>query len=182
MLVFAMDARRVLEIGTFSGYSALSMAAGMAPGGRIITCEVDERNMEVARRHIAASPFSEMIEIRTGPALETIAALSQEPGGLFDLIFIDADKEHYPDYYDALLPLLSSFGLIAADNTLWSGRVLDESNEEESTRALRVFNDRVVADPRVVSVMLTIRDGITLISFADRGESRHANPGQSRRA
>jgi caffeoyl-CoA O-methyltransferase len=158
LLVFTTGARRVLEIGTFSGYSALSMAAGLAPGGHIDTCEVDEQHADVARRYIARSPHADRITVHLGPALETIARLE----GDFDFVFIDADKESYLAYYEAVLPRLSERGLIAADNTLWSGRVLG-GDESESTRALAEFNERVRADDRIVCVQLTVRDGVTLI-------------------
>jgi caffeoyl-CoA O-methyltransferase len=162
MLTFALGARSVLEIGTFGGYSALAMAAGLPPGGRITTCEISEVHAEFARRHIAASPYAEAIEVVVGPALDTIATLE----GPFDLVFIDADKASYPAYLEAVLPKLRSRGLIAADNTLWSGRVLDASDTSEDTEALRRFNDALVVDPRVVVVQTTVRDGVTLIRRA----------------
>jgi caffeoyl-CoA O-methyltransferase len=162
MLTFALGARTVLEIGTFGGYSALAMAPGLAPGGRIITCEISDVHAEFARRHIAASPYADKIEVVVGPAVETIATLD----GPFDLVFIDADKATYPDYFEAVLPKLSPRGLIAADNTLWSGRVLDVADTSEDTVALRRFNDALAADPRVVVVQTTIRDGVTLIRRA----------------
>jgi caffeoyl-CoA O-methyltransferase len=159
MLVYAVGARRLLELGTYSGYSALSMAAALPKDGRIDTCEVDERHAEVARSYIARSPYADRITVHLGPALETIGRLE----GSFDFVFIDADKENYVDYYETVLPRLSLGGLIAADNTLWSGRVLDQDDDSESTGAIREFNDHVRADPRVVSVMLSVRDGVTLI-------------------
>jgi caffeoyl-CoA O-methyltransferase len=159
LLVFASGAHRVLELGTYSGYSVLSMAAGLPEGGRIDTCEVDETHAEVARRYIAESPFGDRIHLHLGPALETIDRLEGE----FDLVFIDADKENYVNYYEALLPRLAPRGLIAADNTLWSGRVLDDSDTSEGTEAIRAFNEHVRSDRRVTSVALTVRDGVTLI-------------------
>jgi caffeoyl-CoA O-methyltransferase len=159
MLVYAGGARRVLEIGTYSGYASLSMAAALPPGGRIDTCEIDERHAEVARRYIAQSPYADRITVHLGPALDTIERLE----GAFDFVFIDADKENYVGYYEAVLPRLGERGLIAADNTLWSGRVLDESDTSEGTRAIRAFNEHVRADSRVTSAMLTVRDGVTLI-------------------
>jgi predicted O-methyltransferase YrrM len=162
MLTFALGARTVLEIGTFGGYSALAMAPGLAPGGRIITCEISDVHAEFARRHIAASPYADKIEVVVGPAVETIATLD----GPFDLVFIDADKATYPDYFEAVLPKLSPRGLIAADNTLWSGRVLDVGDTSEDTVALRRFNDALATDRRVVVVQTTIRDGVTLIRRA----------------
>jgi caffeoyl-CoA O-methyltransferase len=160
MLVFATGAERVLEFGTYSGYSALSMARALPPRGRIVTLEVDAEHAEFARRHIAESPYADRIEVLLGPALEAVERLE----GPFDLVFIDADKENYARYYEAALPKLSPRGLIVVDNTLWSGRVLDpDADGSESTRALAQFNDMVVRDERVVCVMLTVRDGVTLI-------------------
>jgi caffeoyl-CoA O-methyltransferase len=160
-LVFLARPRLVLEIGTYSGYSALSMAQTLPDAGRIITCELDEARADVAERHIADAGLAERIEVRRGPALETIFALD----GPFDLVFIDADKGGYRGYYEAVLPKLSDRGLIVVDNVLWSGRVAEEPSDDDtdSTRALREFNDRVAADDRVVSVMLTVRDGVTLV-------------------
>ena len=159
-LVFALQARRVLELGTFTGYSSLSMAAGLPEGGHIDSCEVSEEHAEVARRYHAQSPYGDRITIHMGPALETIERL----GGEWDFVFIDADKENYANYYEALLPRLAAKGLMAIDNTLWSGRVLDDSDDSEATRAIRGLNDRVAADERVVAVQLTVRDGVTLVS------------------
>ena len=159
LLVYASGARRVLELGTYSGYSALSMAAGLPEGGSIDTCEVDEEHAAVARGYIEQSPFADRIRLHVGPALETIERLEGE----FDLVFVDADKENYVNYYEAVLPRLSERGVIVADNTLWSGRVLDGRDDSEGTRAIKAFNEHVRSDSRVVSVMLTVRDGITLI-------------------
>src|SRR3954454_16244576 len=161
MLVFATGARRVLEFGTYSGYSALSMARTLPPDGRILPLEVDPKHAEFAQRHIEVSPYADRIEILLGPALESVARLE----GPFDLAFIDADKENYARYYEAALGKLSPRGLIAVDNTLWSGAVLhpEADDASDSTRALAAFNDMVVRDERVVCVMLTIRDGVTLI-------------------
>ncbi|MGI8513140.1 MAG: O-methyltransferase [Solirubrobacteraceae bacterium] len=159
LLVWAARPRLVLELGTFSGYSALSMAPALPEGGRIVTCEVSDVHADVAQRHIDQSPHAASIEIRRGPALETIADLD----GPFDLVFIDADKPGYVAYYDAVLPKLGERGLILADNTLWSGRVADPSDTDERTEGMRAFNEHVRADTRVVSVMLSVRDGITLI-------------------
>jgi caffeoyl-CoA O-methyltransferase len=164
-LVFLSRARRVLEIGTYSGYSALSMAAALPPDGSLTTCELSEDRAAVARRYFAESPHGDRIDLRMGPALETLAGLE----GPFDLVFIDADKVSYLDYYKRALELLDEHGLIVADNTLWSGRVVGEGDGEDEapeTRALREFNDYVVRDPGVVSVMLTVRDGVTLIRRA----------------
>jgi predicted O-methyltransferase YrrM len=159
LLVYASGAKRVLELGTYSGYSALSMAAGLPLGGRIDTCELDENRAAVARRYIEQSPHADRIQIHLGPALETIGRLEGE----FDFVFIDADKPNYVNYYDAVLPRLTERGFIAADNTLWSGRVLEEADDDEGTRAIKAFNEHVKSDPRVTSVMLSVRDGVTLI-------------------
>jgi caffeoyl-CoA O-methyltransferase len=159
MLVHAVQPRTVLEIGTFTGYSAIAMAAALPPGGRIVTCEVSEEHAAIARRHIASSGNADKVTVETGPALDTIARLE----GPFDFVFIDADKERYVDYFEAALARLSPRGLIAADNTLWGGRVIDPGNEEVDTLAIKRFNEAVSADPRVVAVLLPVRDGVTLI-------------------
>ena len=161
-LAFAVGARRVLELGTYSGYSALAMAAGMPPGGEIITCEYDHEHAEVSRRNIAESPYASMIDVREGPALETIAGLE----GPFELIFIDADKPNYPNYYEACLPMLAERGLMLLDNMLRDGDVLDLANANEGTRVLAELNDTIAADPRVVQVLLPLRDGLTLVRRA----------------
>jgi len=159
MLVWAMGARRVLEIGTYSGYSALSMAAALPDDGELITCDVWEEANEVAKRYAAESPHGRKIDFRLGPALETIEALD----GPFDLVFIDADKENYVNYFHATLPLLAERGLIVFDNTLWSGRVVPGHDDgSPQTKAFRELNDALASDPRGVVVMLPIRDGVTL--------------------
>jgi caffeoyl-CoA O-methyltransferase len=165
-LVSMLRPQRVLEIGTFTGYSALSMAEALPPGARIITCDINERHVEIAREHIARSPYADVIEIRLGDARDTVKTLE----GLFDFVFIDADKTGYLAYYEAVLPKLSPQGVIAVDNVLWSGRVLtdtdadaDGGHADADTAALRAFNDHVVADQRVECVMLTVRDGLSLI-------------------
>jgi caffeoyl-CoA O-methyltransferase len=156
MLVWASGARRVLELGTYSGYSALSMAAGLPEDGHIDTCEVDERHAEVAARYFQRSPHGDRITLHLGPALETVERLE----GPWDLVFIDADKDNYVNYYEAVVPKLAERGLIAADNTLRDGRVLE--GEDVMVR----FNQHVMDDPRTVCVLLTVRDGVTLIRLA----------------
>jgi caffeoyl-CoA O-methyltransferase len=158
-LVHATRASLVLEIGTFSGYSSLAMASALPPEGRIVTCEIDERAAEMARRHFAASPLGERIELRLGPAIEAVKTLE----GPFDLVFIDADKTGYLDYYEAALPKLAPHGLIVVDNTLWGGRVLDPAEDSDATRAIRRFNDHVLADERTDCVLLPVGDGMTVI-------------------
>jgi caffeoyl-CoA O-methyltransferase len=159
MLVAISGARHILEIGTFTGYSALSMAEALPDDGRVTTLELDERHAELARRHIAASDHGHKIEVLVGPAIETLENVE----GPIDMVFIDADKPSYPDYYEAVLPLLSERGFICVDNVLWSGEVLDDGNDDEWTVALRRFNELVINDPRVECVMVPIRDGLTII-------------------
>jgi predicted O-methyltransferase YrrM len=168
MLVYALRPTWVLEIGTFSGYSSLSMAAGLPPDGRITSCELSPVHAEAARAHIARSPYADRIEVIEGPALDTVARLD----GPFDFVFIDADKTNYLAYYEAVLPKLAPGGLIAADNTLWGGRVVDDNDQSDDTLAIRAFNDGVVSDPRVVCVQATVRDGVTLIRPAPPNASR----------
>jgi predicted O-methyltransferase YrrM len=157
-LVFALRPKRVLELGTYSGYSTLSMAPELPPGGHIDTCEVDETHAAVARRYLDEAGVGDRVTIHLGPALETIERLEGE----FDLIFIDADKVNYAAYYDALVPRLSPNGIMVLDNTLWSGRVAEPDDSPE-TRMFVELNARIASDPRIVAVVLTVRDGITLV-------------------
>ena len=166
-LVAMLRPRSVLEIGTFTGYRALSMAEALPSDGRIVTCDISEEHLAIARRHIAASPYAGVIEIRSGPALETIAALP----GPFDLVFIDADKTSYSAYFEATLAKLAPDGVILVDNVLWSGRVLDPAITEPDTAAIKAFNDQVFADDRVEVVMLTVRDGVSLIRHRRAGRA-----------
>ena len=156
-LVALSGARRILEFGTFTGYSSISMASALPPDGKVITLDVDPEATAIARRYMDESGHGDKIEIRLGPALETL----KDVAGPFDLIFIDADKENYVNYYEAALPLLADNGLLIADNVLWSGRVVEDGGDE-STRAIKEFNEHV-GDDRVAAVMLTVRDGMTLI-------------------
>jgi caffeoyl-CoA O-methyltransferase len=149
--------RRVLEIGTFTGWSSIAMASALPPGATLVTCDVNEETSAIARRYAEEAGVADRIEYRLGPATETLATLE----GLFDLVFIDADKEGYVDYYEAALPKLADDGVILADNTLASGDVI-EPNRPMAVAIAR-FNDYVRADERVECVLLTIRDGITLI-------------------
>jgi caffeoyl-CoA O-methyltransferase len=157
-LVRLTRAKRILELGTFTGYSSISMASALPPDGRITTCDVDPDATAIARRYMDESGHGDKIEIKLGPALETIQTLE----GPFDIVFIDADKPNYQAYYEAVLPLLADNGLVIADNVLWSGRVV-EPDGDESTKAIKAFNEHVAGDDRVVSVMLTVRDGMTLV-------------------
>ena len=158
-LVRSKGARRVLEIGTFTGYSSLSMARGLPDGGKIVSCDVDEETTAIARRYAEEAGFADRIDYRLGPALDTIAELD----GTFDLVFIDADKPNYLNYYEATLPKLADGGVIVIDNTLWSGRVVEDDDGDESTRAIKEVNDHVRNDPRVECVLLTVRDGMLLV-------------------
>lgn len=157
MLVQICGARRALEIGTFTGYSALAIAEGLSPGGTLISCEIDESNAKTARDFLDRTPHGRKVTIKLGLALQTLQALAPP----FDFVFIDADKENYGNYYEESLRLLRPGGLIAADNVLWSGRVLEP--KEATDRAIAAFNDKVAADARVECVMLPIRDGVSLI-------------------
>lgn len=155
-LVRLMNARRVLEIGMFTGYSALMMAEGLPDDGRLVTCEIDPKAEAIARRYFSESPHGRKVDVRMGPALETIKTLS----GPVDLVFIDADKRNYSSYYEACLPLVRRGGLIVADNVLWSGKVIDP--KEADDHAIVAFNRLVQSDSRVENVCLTVRDGMML--------------------
>jgi len=157
LLVHGSGAKRILEIGTFTGYAALSMAAALPEGGHIDTLDIEPKHAEVAQRYFDRSPDGDKITLHLGPALETIETLEGE----FDFVFIDADKENYDAYFEAVLPRLSEGGLIAIDNTLWSGRVLDPP--DETTKLIAALNDKLATDDRVVAVQLTVRDGVTLV-------------------
>ena len=157
MLIFASGAKRVLEIGMFTGFSAQMMAAALPDDGRVTTCDVDPKAIATAKEFLTRSPVGHKIDVREGPALETMQSLT--PG--FDLIFIDADKANYINYYEAALPLLAARGLIVVDNVLWSGRVLNPARPDD--HAIVAFNEHVCNDARVSQVMLTVRDGMTLI-------------------
>ena len=157
LLVRLSGARRALEIGMFTGYSGLMIASGLPEDGALTTCDIDPKAEAVARRFFARSPHGHKITVRMGPALDTIATLAPP----IDFVFVDADKANYSRYYDAVLPLMPSGGLLVADNVLWSGKVLDP--KEDSDRAIAAFNERVLGDPRVEKVLLTVRDGMTLV-------------------
>ena len=159
MLVAVSGARRVLEIGTFTGYSALSMAEALPADGSIVTCELDERHAAMAQEYIERSPYAAQIEILLGPALESIGRLD----GPFDFVFIDAHKPEYPAYYEAVLPKVRQGGLICVDNVFQGGDVVDAAQDREGVRAVRQLNDSVASDSRVECVMVPIRDGVTLI-------------------
>ena len=161
MLVSAIGARRAVEVGTFTGYSALSIARGLASGGRLLCCDVSEEWTTMARRYWERAGVADRIELRIAPAADTLRAMPAEP--VFDFAFIDADKAGYPVYYEEILRRLRPGGLIAVDNVLWGGAVVRADAQDADTNAIRRFNDLVVADDRVESVMLGVADGLTLV-------------------
>jgi len=158
LLLKLTGARRCVEIGTFTGYSALAMALALPPGGRIVCCDLSEEWTSVARKYWARASVSKKIQLKLGPALETLKKLK----GPFDFAFIDADKENYQNYYERCLKLVRRGGLIAIDNTLWYGRVIDRRDQSADTRAIRAFNRRLRRDRRVDIALVPIGDGLTL--------------------
>jgi caffeoyl-CoA O-methyltransferase len=164
LLVRALGARRALELGTFTGYGAISIARGLPPGGRLLTCDVSERWTAIARRYLGEAGLAERVEIRLGPALDMLRGLP--PSEPFDFAFIDADKETYPDYYEACLGLLRPGGLMMLDNVFLGGNVVAERPAADRARqvaAIRALNDRIAEDQRVERAMLGVSDGITLV-------------------
>ena len=161
LLVGAVRPFFAVEVGTFTGYSSLAIARALPEGGRLLCCDVSEEWTTVARRHWEAAGVADRIDLVVGPAADTLAGLPA--AARVDFAFIDADKGGYLDYYEALVPRLSPHGLIAVDNVLWSGRVVDPNAEDAETVAIRAFNDHVAADPRVEAVMLSVGDGVSLI-------------------
>ena len=159
ILARATGARRAVEIGTFTGYSALALARGMGPEGRLLCLDISEEWTAIARAHWEKAGVADRIELRIGPALDTLRDL---PPVMFDLAFVDADKSGYGDYYEELVPRIRPGGLILVDNTLWGGSVLDEKNDTADTLAIRAVNDRIAADPRVRVALLPIGDGLTI--------------------
>lgn len=163
LLARLAGARRCLEVGVFTGYSSLAMALALPDDGRIVACDVSERWTDVARRHWAAAGVAHKVDLRLAPALETLQALLVAgEAGSFDFAFLDADKENYLRYYEFALELVRPGGLIVADNTLWSGRVVDPSNNAASTVALRQFNERLHGDERIDLSLVPVGDGLTL--------------------
>ncbi|MEM9041359.1 MAG: class I SAM-dependent methyltransferase [Actinomycetota bacterium] len=154
----------VVEVGTFTGYSALSMAGALPDGARIICCDVSEEWTSIGREHWAAAGLTDRIELRLGPAIDTLRAMPADT--VIDLAFIDADKGGYADYYEEILGRLAPGGAILVDNTLWSGAVLDDDDDSADTVAIRDFNSMVADDPRTRQVLLPIGDGLTLIRHA----------------
>ncbi|MEX1008353.1 MAG: class I SAM-dependent methyltransferase [Acidimicrobiia bacterium] len=161
MIVRAMGARRAVEIGTFTGYSALAVARGMGPEGRLLCCDVSEEWTAIAREAWERAGVADRIELRIGPGIETLRGLAREEQ--FDFAFIDADKPGYPGYYEEILPRLRQGGLVLIDNVLQNGRVIDESATDENVEAIRALNDTIVGDPRVRVVLLPIGDGVSVV-------------------
>ena len=159
VMALAVRATRVLEVGTFTGYSALAMAEALPEDGTVMTCEIDPDSAAFARRHWDKSPHGKKIEVRVGPALETLRTLTDP----FDVIFIDADKANYVNYYRRAKDLIAPTGVILIDNVLWSGRVLNARHPDPSTTAIQELNRVVASDPRVTAVLLTLRDGVFVI-------------------
>jgi caffeoyl-CoA O-methyltransferase len=160
LLTGLVDARNAVEIGTFTGYSSICIARGLAEGGRLLCCDVSEEYTAIAREAWAEAGVADRIELRIAPAIETLAGL--DPSDPLDLVFVDADKESYPAYFEAVLPLLRAGGLVLVDNTLWGGKVVDAAEPGSRTRVIQEFNDLVAADPRVESFLLPVSDGMTL--------------------
>lgn len=160
LLARAVGARRAIEVGTFTGYSALCIARGLPEDGELLACDLSEEWTRIARRYWERDGVAERIRLELAPAAETLRALPEAEA--FDLAFVDADKESYLVYYEAILRRLRPGGLLLADNVLWGGRVIDASDGEASTRAIREFNERVAKDERVDRVMLPVADGLTI--------------------
>jgi caffeoyl-CoA O-methyltransferase len=158
LLVQAIGAKRCLEIGTYTGYSALAVALALPEDGRIVCCDISEEWTAIARRFWGKAGVAHKISLQLAPALETLKTLQ----GPFDFVFIDADKENYENYYEGCLPLVRRGGIIAVDNTLWSGWVADAKRRDANTRALRAFNDKLHHDERVALSLLPLGDGVTL--------------------
>jgi len=164
LLIRAISARKAIEIGTFTGYSALSVASALPEGGKLVACDVSEEWTSIARRHWQEAGVASKIDLRIGPATETLAKLLDSDGpAAFDFAFIDADKTSYDAYYEACLKLVRPNGLIAIDNVLWSGKVADPAVHDDSTDALRALNEKICRDTRVEASLLTIGDGVMLV-------------------
>jgi caffeoyl-CoA O-methyltransferase len=160
ILTRLLNVERAVEVGTFTGYSALCIARGLAPGGRLLACDVSDEWTSIGKKYWEQAGIADRIDLRIAPAVETLRAL---PGDeVIDLAFVDADKPSYPLYYEELTARLRPNGVLLVDNVLWSGNVVDESHQDDNTKAIRAFNEMVAADDRVDVVMLSIADGLTL--------------------
>ena len=161
LMTALVGASFAVEIGTFTGYSALSIARGLAPGGRLLCCDISEEWTSIGTKHWANAGVLDRIDLRIAPALDTLRSLPTDT--VIDLVFIDADKPNYANYFDAVLPLVRPNGLIMVDNVLWSGNVVNAEANDENTVAIRAFNDKVAADDRVEAAMIPLSDGLTLL-------------------
>jgi len=159
VLLTSIRARRVLEVGTLGGYSAIWMARVLPDDGELVSIEIEQRHAEFARRYIQRAGLADRVDIRIGRALDVLPSLDGEK---FDAVFIDADKEPMPNYFEWALRLLRPGGLLIADNTLWGGRVLDEAERDEKTTAVREFNRRMATDPRILSILVPTHDGVAI--------------------
>ncbi len=168
LLVSLIDARRCLELGTFTGYSSLAVALALPAEGRIVCCDVSEEWTAIARRYWREAGVEEKIELRLGPALQTLESLLRSgQEGSFDFAFLDADKENYPAYYEQILRLLRPGGLIAIDNVFWGGDIVRPDVDDGPVRAVRTLNERIAVDERVSVSMVPIADGLTLARKRD---------------
>jgi len=164
LLVRAIGAKRCLEVGTFTGYSALAIASALPIEGRLVCCDISPEWTAIARRHWSAAGVAARIDLRLAPAIDTLnSMIARGSAGQYDFAFIDADKGGYEAYYEVCLKLLRPGGLLALDNMLWSGRVADADNHEGDTDTIRALNAKITADARVESVLLTIGDGVMLV-------------------
>jgi caffeoyl-CoA O-methyltransferase len=164
LLVGLMDARTYLEVGTFTGYSSLSVAMALPADARLTCCDISPEWTDVARRYWTEAGVADRIDLRLGPGLETLEGLLAAGGAAsYDFAFLDADKGNYAAYYERMLDLLRPGGLLAIDNVLWGGRVIDPAEDDESTQALRDLNERIAADTRVQLAMLPVGDGLSLV-------------------
>ena len=162
-LVETIGARRTIEIGTFTGYSALCVALALPSGGKVIACDVSEEYTAIGRRYWSRAGVADKIDLRLAPALDTLANLLADGGaGSIDFAFIDADKREYNGYYEAILKLMRPGGIIAVDNVLWGGAVADPAQQDDDTRAIRALNEKLKADSRISLSLLPIGDGLTL--------------------
>ncbi len=168
LLARVMGAKFGVEVGTFTGYSAICLARGLRPGGRLLCCDVSEEWTGIARRYWQRANVSDRIELRLGPGLDTLRSLPRQTQ--FDIAFVDADKKNYRNYYEEILMRLRPNGLILFDNVLWMGQVLDTTASDEETVAIRELNDQIAVDPRVDAVMLPVSDGLTLVRKRAAGE------------
>lgn len=176
MISQMIQPKRILELGTFTGYSALCLAEGLTEKGKLLTIEHNDELEDMIRRNLALSPLGEKVELVIGDAKEELRRLGErreaKGAGVFDLLFIDADKKEYCDYLDLVLPLIREGGWILADNTLWDGHIIESAyDKDKQTVSLRAFNDKVMQDERLEKVILPLRDGLTIIRVKRAGKT-----------